>query len=209
MAADTGFRLLRESSRRRSQGRRDAIASVSVASTSPAGRQHHGPWLSGPKTVIGVDRSRGMLTVARRKWRGCAGCAGPRAPSARRAGRRGHVPLRCLEPRAEPTASGACSPTSRASSVGRLFQFDLNTRFMLQWLSTSEKLFRVGRTRSRRSTRSTRGRASPRSTSSGSCSGRLYRKVLVSCGSVLRGCGTSPDAARAGLRLERVTCCGD
>jgi len=33
---------------------------------------------------------------------------------------------------------------ARTLRPGGLFQFDLNTRYMLQWLSTSEKLFRVG-----------------------------------------------------------------
>ena len=33
---------------------------------------------------------------------------------------------------------------ARTLRPGGLFQFDLNTRFMLQWLSTSEKLFRLG-----------------------------------------------------------------
>ena len=86
---------------------------------------------------------------------------------------------------------------ARILRPGGLFQFDLNTGFMLQWLSTSEKLFHAG----------------PHcftsynafDTKSGIATfnqlwfvkrGRLYRKVLVSVRERSYDDGASPEAAR-------------
>jgi ubiquinone/menaquinone biosynthesis C-methylase UbiE len=105
------------------------------------------PWLAGPaRTVIGVDRSEAMLRVARRK-------------SARVRWVRQDLERLRLDVRADVAtchfdalnhvldADGlqrVFANVARVLRAGGLFQFDLNTRFMLEWLSTSEKLFRVG-----------------------------------------------------------------
>jgi SAM-dependent methyltransferase len=98
------------------------------------------------RTVIGVDRSEAMLRVARRK-------------SARVRWVRQDLERLRLDVRADVVtchfdalnhvleADGlqrVFVNTARILSPGGLFQFDLNTRFMLRWLSTSEKLFRLG-----------------------------------------------------------------
>jgi SAM-dependent methyltransferase len=105
------------------------------------------PWMAGSgRTVIGVDRSEAMLRVARRK------------PARVRWVRQDLERLR-LHVQAEVVtchfdalnhvleADGlrrVFVNVARILRPGGLFQFDLNTRFMLQWLSTSEKLFRLG-----------------------------------------------------------------
>ena len=105
------------------------------------------PWASGAgRTIVGVDRSEAMLRVARRK------------PARVRWVRQDLERLR-LDVRADVITchfdalnhvldAGALQRVflnvARILRPGGLFQFDLNTRFMLQWLSTSEKLFRVG-----------------------------------------------------------------
>jgi len=105
------------------------------------------PWVAGPgRTVIGVDQSEAMLRVARRK-------------SARVRWVRQDIERLRLDVRADVVtchfdalnhvleADGlqrVFVNVARILRPGGLFQFDLNTRFMLQWLSTSEKLFRVG-----------------------------------------------------------------
>ena len=105
------------------------------------------PWVAGSgRTVIGVDRSEAMLRVARRK-------------SARVRWVRQDLERLRLDVQADVVtchfdalnhvleADGlqrVFVNVARILRPGGLFQFDLNTRFMLQWLSTSEKLFRVG-----------------------------------------------------------------
>lgn len=105
------------------------------------------PWVAGSgRTVIGVDRSEAMLRVARRK-------------SARVIWVRQDLERLRLDVQADVVtchfdalnhvleADGlqrVFVNVARILRPGGLFQFDLNTRFMLQWLSTSEKLFRVG-----------------------------------------------------------------
>jgi ubiquinone/menaquinone biosynthesis C-methylase UbiE len=105
------------------------------------------PWVAGSrKTVVGVDRSEAMLRVARRK-------------SARVHWLRQDLERLRLDVRADVVTchfdalnhvletdglQRVFANVARVLRPGGLFQFDLNTRFMLQWLSTSEKLFRVG-----------------------------------------------------------------
>ncbi len=105
------------------------------------------PWVAGSgRTVIGVDRSEAMLRVARRK-------------SARVRWVRQDLERLQLDVQADVLtchfdalnhvleADGlqrVFVNVARILRPGGLFQFDMNTRFMLQWLSTSEKLFRVG-----------------------------------------------------------------
>jgi len=105
------------------------------------------PWVAGSgRTVIGVDRSEAMLRVARRK-------------SARVRWVRQDLERLRLDVQADVVTChfDALNHVLEADGLQRvfvnvarilrpagLFQFDLNTRFMLQWLSTSEKLFRVG-----------------------------------------------------------------
>jgi len=105
------------------------------------------PWVSGSgRTVIGVDRSEAMLRVARRK-------------SARVRWVRQDLEGLRLDVRTDVVtchfdalnhvleADGlkrVFVNVARILRPGGLFQFDLNTRFMLQWLSTSQKLCRLG-----------------------------------------------------------------
>jgi ubiquinone/menaquinone biosynthesis C-methylase UbiE len=98
------------------------------------------------RTVIGVDVSEAMLRVARRKSR-----------------RVRWVMQNLITLSLDVTADAATchfdalnhildakdlqqifANTARILRPGGLFLFDLNTRFFLEWLSTSEKLFRVG-----------------------------------------------------------------
>jgi ubiquinone/menaquinone biosynthesis C-methylase UbiE len=160
------------------------------------------------RTVIGVDVSDAMLRVARRK-------------SARVRWVRQDLTRLRLDVQADLATchfdalnhvldagdlQRVFARVARLLRPGGLFQFDLNTRFMLEWLSTSEKLFRVG----------------PHSftaynafdAASGIATfnqlwfvkqGRLYRKVLVS----VRTRAYEDAALRrmlrgAGLRLEHV-----
>ena len=105
------------------------------------------PWVAGPaRTVLGVDQSEAMLRVAR--------CKSTRVRWVRQDVERLRLDVRAdvvtchfdalnhvLE------ADGlqrVFVNVARVLRPGGLFQFDLNTRFMLQWLGTSEKLFRVG-----------------------------------------------------------------
>jgi SAM-dependent methyltransferase len=96
--------------------------------------------------VIGVDRSEAMLNVARRK-------------SARVRWVRQELERLRLDVRADVVTchfdalnhvlevdglQRVFVNVSRILRPGGLFQFDLNTRFMLEWLSASEKLFRLG-----------------------------------------------------------------
>jgi ubiquinone/menaquinone biosynthesis C-methylase UbiE len=168
------------------------------------------PWLSGSaRTVIGVDRSEAMLRVARRK---SARVRWVRQDLERlRLGVQADV-VTChfdalnhvLE------ADGlrrVFANVARTLRPGGLFQFDLNTRFMLRWLSTSEKLFRVGP-----HVFTAYNAFDPKS---GVATfnqlwfmkvGRLHRKVLVS---VRERSYEDAELRRmlreAGLRLERVT----
>ncbi|MCX6552572.1 MAG: class I SAM-dependent methyltransferase [Acidobacteria bacterium] len=105
------------------------------------------PWVAGSRrTVIGVDRSEGMLRVARRK-------------SARVRWVRQDLERLRLDMQADVVTChfdalnhvlGADDlqrvfvNVARLLRPGGLFQFDLNTLYFLRWLSTSEKLFRVG-----------------------------------------------------------------
>jgi len=105
------------------------------------------PWVAGSgRTVIGVDRSEAMLRVARRK-------------SARVCWVRQDLERLRIDVRADiitchfdalnhvleaDRLQRAFVSVARILRPGGLFQFDLNTRFMLQWLSTSTKLFHVG-----------------------------------------------------------------
>jgi ubiquinone/menaquinone biosynthesis C-methylase UbiE len=105
------------------------------------------PWLSASgRTVIGVDRSEAMLRVGRRK-------------SARVRWIRQDLERFRLDAQADVVtchfdalnhvleADGlrrVFANVARILRPGGLFQFDLNTLFMLRWLSTSEKLCRVG-----------------------------------------------------------------
>jgi len=96
---------------------------------------------------------------------------------------------------------------ARILRPGGLFQFDLNTRFMLQWLSTSEKLFRVG-PHAFTAFNAFRLAVGHRHVQPAlvRAAGRLYRKVLVS---VRERSYEDAELRRmlreAGLRLERVT----
>jgi len=105
------------------------------------------PWVAGfGRTVIGVDRSEAMLRVARRK-------------SARVRWVRQDLERLRLDAQADVVtchfdalnhvleAEGlqrVFVNVARILRPGGLFQFDLGTLFWLQWLSTSEKLFRAG-----------------------------------------------------------------
>jgi SAM-dependent methyltransferase len=105
------------------------------------------PWAgAGGRTVIGVDISEAMLRVARRK---SSRVTWVRQDAAR---------LR-LNVRADVVTChfDALNHVLEAADLQRLFDrvattlrpgglfvFDLNTRYMLEWLSTSEKLFHVG-----------------------------------------------------------------
>jgi ubiquinone/menaquinone biosynthesis C-methylase UbiE len=168
------------------------------------------PWATTRgRTVIGVDVSEAMLRVARRK-------------SARVRWVRQNLTALRLDAQADLAtchfdalnhlldADGLQEvfvSVFRILRPGGLFQFDLNTRYWLQWLSTSERLCHVG----------------PHSftaynafdTASGIATfnqlwfvkrGRFYRKVVVS----LRERSYEDAELRrmlweAGLRLERVT----
>lgn len=105
------------------------------------------PWATKRgRTVIGVDVSEAMLRVARRK-------------SARVRWVRQNLTALWLDAQADLAtchfdalnhlldADGLLKVfvgVFRILRPGGLFQFDLNTRYWLHWLSTSEKLFRVG-----------------------------------------------------------------
>lgn len=105
------------------------------------------PWAAKRgRTVIGVDVSEAMLRVARRK-------------SARVRWVRQDMTMLGLDVQADLVTChfDALNHLLDARSLhqmlvgvfrilrpGGLFQFDLNTRYWLQWLSTSEKLFHVG-----------------------------------------------------------------
>ena len=168
------------------------------------------PWLPGSaRTVIGVDRSEAMLRVARRK-------------SARVRWVRQNLERLRLDVQADVVTchfdalNHVLEPeglqhvflnVARILRPGGLFQFDLNTRFMLQWLGTSEKLFRLG----------------PHAftaynefdSASGIATfhqlwfvkqGRLFRKFEVSVRErAFDDAGVRRMLRAAGLRLERVT----
>lgn len=105
------------------------------------------PWAgAGGRTVIGVDVSEAMLRVARRKSR--------RVRWARQ-----NLTGLTLDVTADVATchfdalnhildakdlQRIFTNTARLLRPGGLFLFDLNTRFCLEWLSTSEKLFRAG-----------------------------------------------------------------
>jgi len=153
MAADReGFRPSTRSSRRRSARREVRIASRRASpSTSPAGPATP-PFRGSQAPANGHRRgrrrpcSRPPAQVGAVRW-----CARTSRPPARRAGRRGHVPLRCLEPRARDRRPPArVSPTSAHPPARAVFPVRSEYEVMLQWLSTKrDTLFRVGRTRSR------------------------------------------------------------
>lgn len=167
------------------------------------------PWAGARgRTVIGVDASEAMLRVARRKSR--------RVRWVRR-------DLRDLT--LDVTADVATchfdalnhvldakdlqrifANTARILRPGGLFLFDLNTRFFLEWLGTSEKLFRVG------PDVFTAYNAFDRKTGLATFNqlwfvkeGRLYRKVLVT---VTTRSFEDAELRRmlrvAGLRLEKI-----
>jgi ubiquinone/menaquinone biosynthesis C-methylase UbiE len=105
------------------------------------------PWVAGSwRTVIGVDRSEAMLRVARPK-------------SARVRWVRQDLDGLRLDVQADVVTchfdalnhvleaerlQRAFVKIARILRPGGLLQFDLNTLFMLQWLSTSQKLCRLG-----------------------------------------------------------------
>ena len=105
------------------------------------------PWAGARgRTVIGVDRSEAMLRMARRK--------SSRVRWVRQDATRLRLDVHAdvvtchfdalnhvLESADLQRVFDRVAATLRP---GGLFLFDLNTRFFLQWLSTSEKLFRVG-----------------------------------------------------------------
>jgi SAM-dependent methyltransferase len=105
------------------------------------------PWLAGGgRTIIGVDASEAMLRVARRKssrvrWvrQNLTGL---------RLGVVADVATCHFDALNHVLDAGGLQRTfdgvGRLLRPGGLFLFDLNTRYMLEWLSTSEKLFRVG-----------------------------------------------------------------
>ena len=167
------------------------------------------PWAGPGRTVVGVDVSEAMLRVARRK------------STAVRWVRQDAARLR-LDVQADVVTChfDALNHVLEADTLqrvfdrvadtlrpGGLFLFDLNTRYMLEWLSTSEKLFRAG------PHCFTAYNAFDAAAGIATFNqlwfvkrGRLYRKMLVSV-------RTRPfeDAAlrrmlrTAGLRLERIT----
>jgi ubiquinone/menaquinone biosynthesis C-methylase UbiE len=105
------------------------------------------PWVSGSgRTVIGVDRSEAMLRVGRRK---SAQVRWIRQDLERlRLGVQADV-VTCHFDALNHVLEAdrlrrVFANVARILRPGGLFQFDLNTLFMLRWLSTSEKLFRVG-----------------------------------------------------------------
>lgn len=105
------------------------------------------PWAAARgRTVIGVDVSEPMLRVARKKSRRVRWV-------------RGNLTTLSLNVTADVVTCHfdalnhildardlrkVFSNTARLLRPGGLFLFDLNTRFFLEWLSTSEKLFRAG-----------------------------------------------------------------
>lgn len=104
------------------------------------------PWARRGRTIIGVDVSEAMLRVARRK-------------SSRVHWVRQNLATLKLDARADLVTCqfDALNHLLDANDLqqvfvrvfrvlrpGGLFQFDLNSRYWLQWLSTSEKLFHVG-----------------------------------------------------------------
>ena len=168
------------------------------------------PWVAGSgRTVIGADRSEAMLRVARRK-------------SGRVRWVRQDLERLRLDVRADVVTCHfdalnhvlecdglrrVFANVARLLRPGGLFQFDLNTRFMLQWLSTSEKLFHAG------PHSFTAYNAFDPKTGIATFNqlwfvkrGRLYRKILVS---VRERSYEDAELRRmlhdAGLRLARVT----
>jgi ubiquinone/menaquinone biosynthesis C-methylase UbiE len=168
------------------------------------------PWVSGSgRTVIGVDRSEAMLRVGRRK-------------SARVRWIRQDLERLRLGVQADVVtchfdalnhvleADGlrrVFANVARILRPGGLFQFDLNTLFMLRWLSTREKLFQVGP--------HTFTAYNEFDASSGIATfhqvwfikqGRLFRKVEVSVRERAFGDAEIRRMLReSGLRVERVT----
>jgi ubiquinone/menaquinone biosynthesis C-methylase UbiE len=105
------------------------------------------PWAgSRGRTVIGVDQSEAMLRVARRK---APGIRWVRSDLSRlRLGVEADV-VTCHFDALNHILDAddlqrVCHTVARLLRPGGVFQFDLNTRFFLEWLSTSEKLFRPG-----------------------------------------------------------------
>lgn len=168
------------------------------------------PWSAARgRTVIGVDVSEAMLRVARRKSRrvrwvrrnltdltldvtaDVATCLGDAL---------GHI----LDAR---DVQRILTNTARLLRPGGLFLFDLNTRFCLEWLSTSEKLFRVG------PDVFTAYNAFDRETGIATFNqlwfvrqGRLYRKVLVTVKSRSFEDAELRRMLRvAGLHLEKIS----
>ena len=105
------------------------------------------PWLKEPGwTVVGVDRSESLLRLARRK--------SPRVHWHRQDMRELDLPLTAdlvtchfdalnhvLDPR---DLQRVFRNVGRLLKGGGLFQFDVNTVEMLEWVARHEKLFRVG-----------------------------------------------------------------
>jgi ubiquinone/menaquinone biosynthesis C-methylase UbiE len=168
------------------------------------------PWAT-PRgsTVIGVDVSEAMLRVARRK-------------SARVHWVRQNLTALHLDVAADLVTcqfdalnhvldagdlQRVLDNTARLMRPGALFQFDLNTRYFLEWLSTSEKLFHAG------PHSFTAYNAFDRKTGIATFNqlwfvkqGRLYRKVLVTVRTRSYEDAELRQMLRAaGLRLERVT----
>ena len=167
------------------------------------------PW-AGPRgrTVIGVDVSEAMLRCARRK-------------SARVRWVRQNLTACRLDVQADLVTcqfdalnhlldagdlARVFARVARLLRPGGLFQFDLNTRYMLEWLATSEKLFRAG------PHVFTAYNALDPKTGIATFNqlwfvreGRLYRKVLVSVRTrSYEDAGVRRMLRAAGLRLERV-----
>ena len=105
------------------------------------------PWAARRgRTVIGVDVSEAMLRVARRKSTRVRWVR--QNLTALRLGVQADVAT-CQFDALNHLLDGrdlqqVFRGVSRILRPGGLFQFDLNTRFVLQWLGTSEKLFRAG-----------------------------------------------------------------
>jgi ubiquinone/menaquinone biosynthesis C-methylase UbiE len=97
-------------------------------------------------TVIGVDVSRAMLSVARRKAPGIRWVHSNL--SRLRLGVQADVVTCQFDALNHVLAADDLQRvfhnTARLLRPGGLFQFDLNTRYFLEWLSTSEKLSRLG-----------------------------------------------------------------
>lgn len=168
------------------------------------------PWAGARgRTVVGVDRSAAMLRVARRK--------SSRVRWVRQDATRLRLDVQAdvvtchfdalnhvLEPGDLQRVFDRVAATLRPDG---LFLFDLNTRFFLAWLSTSEKLFRVG------PHSFTAYNAFDPKTGIATFNqlwfvrrGRLYRRVLVSVRTrSFEDADLRKMLRKAGLRLERVT----